>query len=229
MEYNEIRASEVGIKVKERPSIPTPEANVEYITIPGRDGSLTIRDGTLRDIVISVQFTFKTKPDLFAETFRKAKAWLMARGNGTLKFTDDADFFYRVRNVVIGENERTVKRIGEFTADFTCYGCQYLMDGQKEHTPDDVEYNPYFVSHPIYKIEGEGVCNLKVNGNIMKANVGQNLTIDTELMIAYREDGSLANTDVSGDYDELYLMEGENRIDITNGFSLKVIPNWRCL
>lgn len=219
----------LGIKVKERPSIPTPEANIEYITIPGRDGSMTIRDGTLKDIVVSVPFIFKTQPNLFAEKFRNAKAWLMAKGSGRLCFSDDPDVFYKARNVVIGENERTVKKVGEFTAEFTCHGCQYLVDGQKEYTLDAVEYNPYFVSHPVYKIEGEGVCQLTVNGNTMRANVGQNLIIDTELMIAYREDGSLANTDVLGDYDELYLREGENRIDITSGFALKVIPNWRCL
>lgn len=215
--------------VKERPSIPTPEANIEYITIPGRDGSMTIKNGTVKDIVIQVAFIFKTKPEWFQEKFRRAKAWLMSGGNGKMKFSDDTDFFYKVRNVVIGESERTVKRVGEFTAEFTCHGCQYLEEGEKEQVPDEVKYNPYFISHPIYKIEGEGVCRLSVNGNTMKANVGQNLTIDTELMIAYRRDGSLANTEVSGDYDKLYLLEGENSIEITEGFKLKVVPNWRCL
>ena len=32
-----------------------------------------------------------------------------------------------------------------------------------------------------------------------------------------------------GDYDNLILIEGRNKIEITDGFELKVIPNWRRL
>ena len=63
----------------------------------------------------------------------------------------------------------------------------------------------------------------------MSADVGQNLTIDTDRKIAYRADGTLSNTAVSGDYEDLFLQEGENEISITDGFNLKIIPNWRCL
>ena len=82
---------------------------------------------------------------------------------------------------------------------------------------------------PVYKITGNGGCTLTVNGKAMKATVGQNLTINTELMIAYRTDGTLQNGKVTGDYEDLYLLEGENQISITKGFDLKVIPNWRCI
>ena len=63
----------------------------------------------------------------------------------------------------------------------------------------------------------------------MHANVGQNLTIDTDRMIAFREDGTVNNIAVSGDYEDLYLKEGDNQISITSGFALKVIPNWRSI
>ena len=48
-------------------------------------------------------------------------------------------------------------------------------------------------------------------------------------MIAYRTDGIMNNTAVSGDYQDLYLREGSNQIEITAGFDLKVIPNWRSI
>ena len=84
--------------------------------------------------------------------------------------------------------------------------------------------------HPLsYIISGEGRCTITVNGKNMTANIGQNLTIDTELMIAYRTDGTTANTAVKGDYEDLYLQPGENQIGITRGFSMEVIPNWRCI
>ena len=69
---------------------------------------------------------------------------------------------------------------------------------------------------------------LTVNGKTMTADVGQKITIDTDRELAYRKD-KLSNTAVSGKYDDLYLQEGENEITITEGFDLKIIPNWRCL
>lgn len=63
----------------------------------------------------------------------------------------------------------------------------------------------------------------------MTANVNGHLIIDTDRMLTYRQDGKLENASVKGDYEDLYLEEGENMIRITPGFELKVIPNWRCL
>ena len=47
-------------------------------------------------------------------------------------------------------------------------------------------------------------------------------------MIAYRSDGTLNNTQVKGNYEDMYLLNGENEISFSGG-ELKVIPNWRCL
>lgn len=87
-------------------------------------------------------------------------------------------------------------------------------------------YNPWSESHPIFKISGEGVCKITVNGKEVSANVGQNLLINTNLMQAYREDGALNNTAITGDYENLYLQEGLNEISVSSGFAAEVIPKW---
>ena len=104
-----------------------------------------------------------------------------------------------------------------------------MDSGKYEITDFENIYNPYSVSHPEYLIIGEGNCTLTVNGKTMEANVGQNLTINTDLMLAYRKDGEMQNTQVTGNYEDLYLAEGENQISISAGFEMTVIPNWRCL
>ena len=96
---------------------------------------------------------------------------------------------------------------------------------------DGAQHEIYNVAHVTTKDgfkETEGMCTLTVNGNTMTANVGQNLTIDTDRMIAYRSDGTLNNTQVTGNYEDMYLLNGENEISFSGG-ELKVIPNWRCL
>lgn len=39
---------------------------------------------------------------------------------------------------------------------------------------------------------------------------------------------TLNNTKVSGNYEDMYLQPGNNKIEFYGG-NLKVIPNWRCL
>lgn len=230
--FNDVRASFIGILPVRRPSVPAPEPRFEEITIPGRDGSLISIDGVngetvYNSITISVEFNFWAKPYRWAEVFRAAKKWI--KGSGSLILGDDTSFFYKVLSCKISDSERTSLRIGTFTAEFLCDPYMYVNDGQREMSIGDVLYNSYALSKPTYVIMGEGMCTLTVNGKSVTANVGQNLTINTDLMLAYRKDGTMMNTSVTGDYEDLWLNPGENSITTTSGFSLVVIPNWRCL
>lgn len=112
---------------------------------------------------------------------------------------------------------------------FICDPYTYFENGTIAVAPEEAELNPYDTSKPTYIITGEKKGTLTVNGNEMTINVGQNLTIDTDRMIAYREDGTLQNAAVTGNYEELYLLLGKNTIEISTGLNLKVIPNWRQL
>lgn len=229
IEYNGVKAEQLDVYVIKRPDIPAPEKNVEVYEIPGRDGSLTYDYGTYKNIEIDIDFNYMAKPDLWSETFRSCKRWLLKKGIGKLIFNDDRDYYYLVKKVTIADNERTSLRIGSFTATFTCHPYHYLVGGDEAVPADKIKYNPYSLSHPVYYITGEGMCILTVNQKSMKANVGQNLTIDTDLQIAYRADGAIMNTTVIGDYEDLYLQEGDNTITITSGFGLSIAPMWRCL
>lgn len=228
IEYGGIRGSSLKIYARERPSIPAARVRREGIVIPGRDGMVYQSDGTFEPTDIPVRFNYIGEETQWSERWRAAQRWL-AKENAKLRFSDDDGYFFWIDHVELDENERTTGRIGNFTATFTTRnGLYYLNSGLREHSKEEIQWNPYETSHPLYKITGEGVCTLEVNGNRMTANVGQNLTIDTDRMVAYRQDGTLQNTAVSGKYEDLYLTEGEIDIGISTGFDLKIIPNWRC-
>ena len=210
-----------------RPSVPAPKMRVKETEIPGMDGTLTEIDGTYENIVIPVEFNFLVPPDQWMDAYRKAKRWLT--GTGELILGDDQEYYYKVLFCNITSTERTSRRLGNFESEFTCFPYAFLVSGKNEYSISEVEYNPYMLSHPIYKISGEGSCTLTVNGNTFTVNVGQNAIIDTDRMITYRVDGSMMNSDALGDYEGLYLKEGDNKISITSGFNLSVIPNWRTL
>ena len=226
---NEKTNTEAGVLVKERPAIPAPEYRYETIEIPGRDGALYSEEEFVDDITIKITFVFAADPSKWQDLFRKARKWLLDKTDNKLILEDMPGYYYKVKHTTIGSSEREVKQVGEFEVEFICEGHQHLTSGTYEYEKQEVLYNPYSVSHPTYLITGNGRCVLTVNGNEFVAEVGQKVTIDTDLMLAYRQDGRMMNTSVTGDYQELYLQEGDNAIEITEGFGLKVIPNWRCL
>ena len=76
-------------------------------------------------------------------------------------------------------------------------------------------YNFDLISRPIYRIVGEGLLTLNINGKSIKANVGQELIIDTDKGLCYR-DGIINNVALKGNYQDMYLLEGENTFSWTS-------------
>ena len=229
-EFNGSTARQNGLMVEKFLSIPTSEQRITKYTLPGRDGDLTYIEPGHDDIVISAQLLYLGNLQDLREKYHDLKRWLL-KGAGLLKFLDQGEWHYVVKSVKIGTNELAFSVTGRFTVDFTCAPHQYLDGGD---IPVDVVsvsnmYNPYDVAHPTYELQGEGMCTLTVNGKTFTANVGQNLIINTELMISYRIDGEMRNTSVNGEYENLYLQPGNNLLSVTNGFDVKITPNWRRL
>lgn len=225
--FNRKSGREFGVIAVRRPSVPAPEMRVTETEIPGMDGTLTELDGTYGNIVIPVEFNFLVPSDKWMDAYRKAKRWLT--GSGELILGDDQEYYYNALFCKIMSTERTSRRLGNFEAEFTCFPYAFLVSGKNEYSAAEVEYNPYMLSHPIYKITGSGSCDLTVNGNTMDITVNQDITIDTDRMIAYNSEMTNQSTLISGYYEDLYLQEGQNEISITSGFNLTVIPNWRTL
>lgn len=228
IEYNGEKTADHDMYVVQRPNVPSPELGLEEIEVPGK-GTVYVRDGTVSDIEIQVDINFSVASDNWASKWREAKKWLLHYENtGKLKFTDDKEFFYKVKKVSIDTAEREAYKIGRFTVTFTCEGYIYLESGSKEYSISSVLRNDYEECHPIFILTGSSNTTITVNGKKFMTNVGQNCIIDSDRMITYRQDGGLMNTYVTGDYEDLYLKPGTNTIS-TSGASVKVIPNWRCL
>ncbi|MCR1842752.1 distal tail protein Dit [Murimonas intestini] len=228
MQYNERTGRSMGVRITQRPNIPIPEEKIETYSVEGRDGSLTVRTGKYKDIEIEILMGFYEKRSLWAERLREVKKWLHSQGQGRLKFADDPGYYYKVKYVKAKECERQLGKFGTFAATFVCEPYVYLDSGDID-IPIGTLVNEYAAAHPVYHISGEGQCTLTVNKNTMVCNVGQILTIDTDRMVAYREDGTIHNADVTGDYEGLWLIQGENTVTATSGFKVTVQPMWRRL
>lgn len=229
IDYNGKSSREL-VRIPERPDFPAPKKRIlERAAAAGRDGDYIITDGAYEDIQLTVEMVFITPRNQWGEHYRKIKRWLLDSDDNKLTLSDDQLVYYRVKHVEISDTEREIRIGGELKAVFTLDPYTYYKSGLETYLPDKIKYNEFYTSKPVYMITGDGACTLTVNENAVKANVGQNLTIDTERMIAYRDDGGLMNTSITGDYESLYLKTGENNISITDGFNLRIIPNWRTI
>lgn len=216
-----------GLRFLEFPQFDYGYEVIENKSIPGRVGTLTIHTGRYTDTVITnvLEFTSDTV-ELFETKLHEIKKWLL--NTQKVSYSDKEDKLFLVKKVEFSNIKRKYGVFGNITVVFTCEPFAYLKSGEYEVEIGNV-FNPCAWTQPLYKITGEGVCALTVNGKSVTANVSGDLLIDTKLMLCYRSDGTSQNTVVSGDYEELFLQEGENVISITDGFECKVVPRWRCL
>ena len=221
LEFNGYTGQQYGLLFYDYPVISPGKKRYDTYSVPGMQGAL-ISESNGRENA-TIQCTFAVLSNRLHEVCRELGKWFDS--GGTLKFSDSADAFYEVLMTDIGNMERELFRYGRYTVTFTVFPYEFMEDGQ-EVVEGKAVYNPYQLCMPLYEIEGEGSCTLKVNGNIMTANVGQNLVIDSRLMIAYRNDGIKQSTMVCGEYEGLWMSAGENIIEVTNGFKLRVKPRW---
>lgn len=223
--YNNYTNTDVNLAIIDRPSKPAPEMGYETIKVPG-GRTLYIEKG-YSDVEISIEFNFISKDASdWDKDFRNIKKWLLSKGDNKLKFSDDIEVYYRVNTVVIDTPERLIRRFGKFTVTFTCD--PYVYIDEDEYKLDNYVYNDYLISKPIYRIVGDGYITIKINNKVIKANVGQELIINTDKGLCFKE-GIINNVALEGKYEDLYLQEGYNNFSWTEGFEIYITPNLRCL
>ena len=235
--FNSISGLSLGFHAEKRPDIPVPQERIEQVIVPGRDGILTMRDGSIGTIEIKVVFSFAASSrDGFNEKVRLLKSWLLMKPKKELILSDDPNYFYVVNFVTAKSAQRkNGGRIGTVEVIFNCDGYTYLVSGKSEYAVNQVKNNPYEICHPIYRVTAaqEGsACTIMVNSKTFKIPVmPTEVVIDSDLMVATQNGYELGtyNKSVNGNYESLWLKSGYNSITVTSGYTMMVTPRWRVL
>lgn len=226
IKLNDDLTNDKGIHPKGRYEVPTPEEDIEYIYIRGRDGELTKKYG-YKNILLPV--TFYIQDDSFKVAFRKAKPFLL--NAKTLQVDDDEYIFYRVKSVQVHPAENPMRTFGEFVVEFTLNPFQYeASDSTETITERTIMVNEGYESEPIITAQVEGTGKVYVNDQeITIKDVNGSIIIDSELMNAYRNDGGIItnlNNHMIGDFP--ILDHGDNVIEFDGDITeLEVNPRWR--
>jgi len=238
-EYKGIRSSDMGLRIESKNVFSGPEYEVDFLSIPGRDGDLIAGSGRFPNVQVtySVFIPAKTVSEL-SQKITAVKAWLYSGLNSyhTLSDTYDTAFF---RHAVFAgklDIEDELNRIGIFTISFSCKPFRYDAAGTESVTlaTGEVLLNPYpFTSKPILRIEGIGKGTLTIQSEGINAtwnftSIDGYVEADSEQMNFYK-DAEPKNDTVSGDGFPL-LYPGENTVSFTGGITaVTVIPRWCCL
>ena len=207
--FGGVDSSEYGIYITGEAVYNAPERDVEFIEVPGRNGSIAMDNGRYRNITVTYPAgTFGKTPEQFREALSDFRnAILSQKGYQKLEDTYHPEE-YRMAVYASGLEVSAVNygRAGEFELAFECKPQRWLSDGALPIPVDsgDILENPcVFDSQPLLEIEGYGTVSFNgYNVVLNNADVG-NIDIlpreadhDTEgFSRTYQYDRSLLNED----------------------------------
>lgn len=220
IEFNGHPEDHFGVFLYDLPDLSLGAPSYETYAVAGRRGELVGKNDSVGNAKLKCTFSILSK--CFLPDVLKIKSWLS--GTGKLRTSDHPECYYNVLKITYGDIERDLRAYGRFTVTFICEPYLFRRDG--DISVAKITYNPYDECRPVYKITGNGTCTLTVNGKSVSATIGQNLTIDTNRMLAFREDGTIMNTSLTGDYEDLWIPRGECSISVSSGYDLEMQPKW---
>lgn len=229
MKINAVYTDEYGIHPQGRCEVPSAEQKVEIVDIRGRETPLTKKYG-YENILLPITFNMYSEDDSFKKVFRIAKQHLL--NAKTLILDDDDEVYYKVIHVQIETAENLIRQFGEFTVNFTISPFQFAVGNNPVLLTEQTTIeNPGYVALPIVKVWCEGTGAFSIgNQEIIIQNVNGTITIDSEMMNAYREGNppQNMNSKMIGEFPR--IISGKNKVSFSGGITkMEITPNFRWL
>lgn len=224
---NTYNLSDKKIYMPTRPAIPPNTKRLEYIEIPGRNGTVSIFDG-YDDRPFPIDFNIYDSENVNKKIREATPILLNAK---TIRFTDDPDIYYKVKEFKLSDKERIFAEAYNFSADVTIEPFDYSVEGTQTVTlvGSTTLFNPgtYF-SEPQLKIYGNGTINMSIGSySFQITNVEGYVEINSDLLLCYKETDPKGD-DMTGSFP--LLEPGSNSINLSSNITkVEIIPNWRFL
>ena len=215
-----------GILISAAPEKVRAERRVEQVTIPGRNGDLTVDEGTYAPYVISVECSTRGN-----ENLDEILAWLNGAGGLILCTEPDKVFRASIYNKISVAD--MIYLYNSFLLQFRVQPFKYSVnaagDALELTAPTTIRNSGTVYSEPLITVYGSGDITLNINGNPYPLrNVDGNITIDSEMMEVFK--GSTNQNSKYGGAEFPRFEVGKNEISWTGSVSkIKIQPRWRWL
>lgn len=222
---------EYGVWISGSDVFKSPSRDFEEITIPGRNGTLTISNNRYNNVTVSYQAAIVKDFDTRIEGLRN---FMMTReGYQRLEDTYHPQEYRLAIFAGPIEPEMTDHlRRGSFSLDFNCKPQRFLKSGEYPQifTASSSIYNSYFTTAlPLIRVWGTGKLTVGKTSVVINSN-GSYTDIDCDLQMAYCGDVSCDSNISLPDVDFPSLAPGGNTIAFDSTITrVDIYPRWYIL
>lgn len=195
-EYKGINSLDMHLKILNDISFPSPEADIEFLEVLGKDGEVAIDNGRLKSVEFPIPVHLRLPKNIDVGYMSgKISEWLKTDvGWHPFKFSGIRDYEYIGICYQQFDIQETLSNFGRTVLTFKLKPVKRRTDNSKMLIFNGQSIiNPGIrLSKPLIYIEGSGPITLRNNGvDWLKLNsIDGNITIDSELMTVYKGNAS---------------------------------------
>lgn len=189
---NKINTAHLGLCIKERVDIPSCQKSIEKISVPGRDGELTV-EGNYQNMQMEIELN--VMKDNIIDEIRNIKSLLLDAKK--IFLSDDEDFFYLVKNVSIGDIENEVNFYGSFKINFELdpfayKSSSFIYNNLNSKLKEDSSFKGQtvfvrgYIAKPLFEFYANNDISLEIDNFIIKIkNPPNKFYLDFDLLACY--------------------------------------------
>lgn len=228
--FDGLSSASLGFYINGSGVFDAPEPDLEYLSIPGKDGDLIYNKKRFNNIEIEYSPVFALSG--FKAKAKNLQAWLLSH-RGYFRLEDDYQPNYfrmaSVRSAIEVDEINWSGDGGSMDIVFDCKPQLFLKSGEEEeeYTADGTIDNPtLFTAKPLINVYGEGTVSIGSRSFTVLSHSFDFITIDCDRQDCY-SNSSNANQYVQiGDYFP-ELPSGTTGIELGDGITKVVItPRW---
>lgn len=233
-EYLDKQSSDFGLRIEEGISFDSPEIDLEFVEIKGRDGDVPIDNKRLKSVNKAFPVTMFPIPDKsLNEQTTDISNWLKSsKAHTVLTVANEPLYCYLALYHEQYSIEQFLRYYGRAVLNFKIMPYKFLKTGREEITLGTDIINPTNrPSRPKITIKGTGNITLKIGESLWEfKNVSGGIIVDTLLDVVTTLDGKNLAWDKTITYPLPKIAPGKQLVTKTGTITdIKIIPNWEVI
>lgn len=223
-------SSDFGLVISEKNIYSAPQRDMEFVSVPGRNGDILIDHGRFQNLEVSYTVSFKNAK----EKAPAIRQWLTGHTGYTGLMDSYQPGYFRIASYASKlDIQELIENVGTAKIVFNCKPFRYRLDGISGITVTESGTsltNPEaYASEPQIMVYGSGDIAIHINRETYAIKDAVNgMILNSELMSVHK--GSILLNDHINFSEFPTLAPGENMIQWSgNVTKLIITPNWRCL
>lgn len=233
-EYLGKKSSDFGLRIEEGISFDSPETDLEFVEIKGRDGDVPIDNKRLKSVNKSFPVTlFPLSGKKLIDQTTDISNWLKSnKSHTTLTVANEPLYSYLALYYEQYNISQFLRYYGRAVLNFKIMPYKFLKTGLNQITLGSTITNPTRrQARPKITIKGTGNITLKIGTSTWTLrNIDQGIVIDTLLDTVTSLDGSRPAWDKITTYPLPTINPGQNAVTVTGTTTeIKIIPRWEVI